>query len=214
MSNQRSRNFCLITYHEKENIEYVLKNNPVVRHWCCILHDKDKKEGSEELKEPHFHVLINLNNAMTERAVQKLFPSTQSTLSQIMRDKSNCFCYLTHEDVPDKHQYDEKDIMSDDLQWWKGLCEGGEDNEKFLNILNDITSNVPLREMARRYGRDIIINYGKYRDFANEMQRREQIEKRGKEIVELPDEKAVRLVDLATGEVVKYHRVKPRKLSK
>ncbi len=206
MSNQRSRNFSLITYHSQEVIESVLCSRDVIRHWCYIIHDKDKKENSEELKEKHYHILINLNNAMTETALQKLFPVGQSTLSQIMRDKSNCFNYLTHADRPDKYQYQESELVSDDIEYWKGLSIGGDDNEKVLNILNDIMLHVPLREMAKRYGRDVVINYSKYASFATCIEREERIFRVENEVVDLLDDNSIRLVDLRTGVVVKKYK--------
>jgi hypothetical protein len=34
-----------------------------IRHYAYILHDKDKKENSDELKKPHYHFLVHFEQA-------------------------------------------------------------------------------------------------------------------------------------------------------
>lgn len=180
MNNERCRNFALITYHSEEVIKAVLTlNSDLIRHYAYILHDKDirtKENGEVVPVEPHYHLLLNLNNAMTYTAVCKLFPKEQNTMAQPMRDMSDCFNYLNHNDKPDKYQYDDSLIKCDDLDYWQGLKKG-ESADRVLNILDDILNGVSFRDLAKRYGRDLIINYYKYRQFAIEMQRQEDLQK-------------------------------------
>lgn len=166
-NNERVRNYALITYHAKEVIEEVLKElvkSGRVRHWAYIIHDKDKDENGE-LKEKHIHILVQLNNAMSLSAVRALFPVGANTLAQPMYDKADCFNYLNHKDKPDKYQYPDEDIKADNMDYWKGL-QKGEADDKTMCIIDDILSNIPFRVMVSRYGRDFVINYGKYASMA------------------------------------------------
>lgn len=164
----RVRSYELITYHSQDVIEAVLMaNKSKIRHFAFILHDKDVKDDGSPA-EPHFHVLLCFNNAMTSSAVVKLFPVGQNTFPAPMRDKADCFNYLDHADCPDKFQYSHELIVSDDLDYWHDLQRGqnGNDDYRVLNIIDDILAFVPRYELARRYGRDIIINYDRYKEYA------------------------------------------------
>lgn len=172
MSEQRARNYALITYHSEEVIKTVLSEySSRIRNFAYIMHDKDTKEDGS-LQEVHYHVLLQLTNAMTLSAVRKIFPVGQNTLGQIVRDKADCFNYLDHADCPEKYHYDHSLIVSNDLAYWEGL-QSGEADDKTLSLLDDIIQDIPLRELARRYGRDVVLNYFKYREFAKMLRRLE-----------------------------------------
>lgn len=198
----QSRNFSLVTYHSEEILKAVLLGVSRIRHFAYIYHDKDKKEDSEELKEPHFHVLLNLNQPMTESAVKKLFPADKTVLTQPMRDKASCWNYLTHEDKPDKFQYEKSLVKCDDLKYWESLQEGGNDQEKYINILRDIISRVPLMDLVERYGRDVIINYDKYRQFAHAVDMEERPFTPPERCVVLRNETGTTIIDGDTGQIL------------
>ena len=87
---------------------------------------------------------------------------------------SDCFSYLDHHDKPDKFQYDDSLIVCDDLAYWQGLKKG-DTEERVLNIVDDLIAHVPYRELVRRYGRDIVINYNKYWEFSKRVYHEERI---------------------------------------
>ncbi len=191
MADFRCRNYGLITYHSEETIKTVLQTYAGrIRHFAYILHDKDTyehdvyekdKNGNTtdkilhkkgETKEKHYHLLLSMNNAMTLTAIRALFPIGANTLGQAIRDKADCFNYLNHKDAPDKYQYPDKAIICDDFDYWKGI-QSGESDDRTLNIIDDIISGVGFRELAKRYGRDLVINYQKYWSFAKNVKRTE-----------------------------------------
>ena len=47
------------TCYHKEQLDLVIANTDV-KNYAYILHDKDKQENSDELKKPHYHFLIQL----------------------------------------------------------------------------------------------------------------------------------------------------------
>lgn len=172
MSELRSRNYALITYHPEEVIKSVLAEySSRIRHFAYILHDKDTKDDGSP-QEVHHHILLQFTNAMTWTACRKLFPIGQNTLAEVMREKADCFRYLDHSDLPDKFHYDHSLIVSDDIKYWESL-QSGEQDDKTLNLLDDFLADVPLRELVRRYGRDVVINYQRYREFAQMLRRAE-----------------------------------------
>lgn len=164
--NQRAHNFACITYHTEEVINAVLTaNSRAIKHYAFICHDKDLNEKGE-LKERHFHVILQFYNARTVSAVRKMFPSEQNSLAQIVFDKSAMFAYLTHEDKPEKMQYPIEAVTADDMDYWQSLGVVGEADSKTASILSDLLAKVPLMTMVARYGRDFVINYSKYVEFA------------------------------------------------
>lgn len=170
MSELRSRNYALITYHSEEVIKSVLAEySSRIRHYAYIKHDKDTKDDGSP-QEVHHHILLQFTNALTLSACRKLFPIGQNTLGQAMRDKADCFKYLDHSDLPDKFHYDHSLIVSDDIKYWEST-QSGEADEKTMSVLDDMIAGVSLRELVRRYGRDFVINYQRYREFAQMLRR-------------------------------------------
>ncbi len=226
MADIRFRNYGLITYHSEEVVKMVLQVHAKrIRHWAYILHDKDTYEHDVyekdekgnttanllhrkgDIKEKHFHLLLCMNNAMSLAAVRNLFPTGANTLGQGIRDKSDCFNYLNHKDKPEKYQYPDEAIICDNPDYWKSI-QGGEDDDRTINILDDIISGVGFRELAKRYGRDLVVNYHKYWEFAKAVERTERadIEKLPEgmtsENVNVHDETIFENVHPETGEIL------------
>ena len=205
---KRVRNWALITYHSEEVIKTVLQGNSArIRHWAYIKHDKDTNED-KTLKETHYHVLLQFNNSITMSAVRALFPAGQNTLAQPEYDKVASFLYLNHRNEPDKYQYPDTDIVCNDPDYWKKLQESGEDDDKTVAIIDDIIACVPFRELMRRYGRDLVINYNRYRDFANAVRMEENAAPSipsNKDIV-FKDKTGVQIINGETGETLVKHR--------
>lgn len=172
--NERVRNYALITYHNEETIQNTMQyltSNGRVRHWAYIPHDKDKNEDGSE-KEKHIHLLLQLNNSMSNTAVRALFPQGANTLAQAMYDKADCFNYLTHKDKPDKYQYPETDIKADNITYWQNL-QKGEADDKTMNIIDDLIEGLPMRLLVSRYGRDFVVNYRNYEAMASMIRKQE-----------------------------------------
>ena len=206
MKIERVRNYAMITYHSEEVIKATLDcllKMGRVRHYAYIPHDKDM-DSEGNFKEKHIHMLLQLNNAMTLTAVRALFPLGANTLAQPIYDKADCFNYLTHKDKPNKYQYEDTDIVADNMEYWKGLQKGQED-DKTMCILDDIISNVPYRLMVSRYGRDFVINYGKYACMA------QMIESEESRHLRSPAKERAYLIEEETGEI--FHRREQLKIN-
>lgn len=156
-SKKRSRNFSLITYLSKEDLQEVLSFHlENIKAYAYILHDKDNKEN-------HFHLVLSLYNATTANAVCKWFRGYVddkgqpiNTIGQCVHDKSAVFCYLTHENAKDKFQYSYDDIIGYNQEFFLDSEEIKVDSVSMA--LEDLLSGVSVRVLCKRYGRDFIIH--------------------------------------------------------
>lgn len=171
----RSRWAALICYCAPHLIDRRLRElveGGDIRFFAYILHDKDVTEDGK-IKMPHTHIVVNSTTPLRERAFRNLFAGLdgdQNTLGNVIlrdyvRDRLR---YLTHEDEgKEKHHYSVDEVVTSDLHTFHKLSAdfvNGE-NEKWLNVLDDVMQ-CDRREFARRYGRDGILNYYRYLEFA------------------------------------------------
>lgn len=188
----RVRTFSCITYLNEMALKIVLfAHSHQVRVYAYAYHDKDTyeddiidQESGEvlhqkgDLKEPHYHVLLVLNNGNTVSAVRRWFYGYEdrdgkeiNTLVQISRDKYATFDYLTH-NTPEcirqgKYLYPEDIIVSNDINHFRGHYSADLDSAQLIML--DMCRGVPYREMIFKYGRDFILNFEKYKTLATEL---------------------------------------------
>lgn len=160
---KRSRNFSLISYLDEIQIKFVLcEHANHIKSCAYIYHDKDMKEDGT-LKEPHYHILLCLYNARYESSIKNWFMRFENsdgdlinTHTQVCRDISNTYRYLTHstENSKDKYRYSKDDIKGVNLDFFKDLDEQDKDNA--LCALEDLLNGISYRVLFQRYGRDVI----------------------------------------------------------
>lgn len=192
--NDRCYNFFVMTYLKPEDFLPTLKRD-CVKHYAYIHHDKEDCE-------PHFHIILLLNNAKTKSAVQRMFPTHQNTFAEVLLDKGFAFDYLTHENEPEEvPRYDKKDIVTDNFNYFYDICTGNEKedkDEKTIAIIDDILAKMPARELLYKWGRDVVINFDKYLKFADRIT---------SELCVTPAKMPASLIDEESGEVV-YGKLK------
>ena len=179
---QRSRNFALSTYLSKEQVKDVLfRHDKQIKAYAYIEHNKDLNEDKTP-KENHIHILLRTINNITVDNVRNWFKGYTdlkglpiNTLGQVMHDITSSFEYLTHNTeqakADGKYLYDENEVISNDLGYFKNNTEHTEDNIT-LAIL-ELCEGVPLKEVATKYGRDFIIHYQSIKMLFNDIQRQE-----------------------------------------
>lgn len=161
--------------------------------------DELKDEGT--FKKPHYHILLKCYGAHTENAVRKWFYRFYVTEEVVDNDSgekvsmrintlnklcdSVCACrdYLTHKNEPEelgKFVYDVKDVIEFGAGW-QAFNKVGRSSDDCLEILDRMNEGATRRELARDYGRDMLINYDKYMRYAMAMEYEEQ---RAKEVVD------------------------------
>ncbi|MBR0341765.1 MAG: replication protein [Oscillospiraceae bacterium] len=79
---------------------------------CAVspLHDKDYNADGE-IKKAHYHILLAYDGPTTQRSVASMLAPLNGPLPQGCESVRGAYRYLTHEDNPEKAQYDTKDIL-------------------------------------------------------------------------------------------------------
>lgn len=75
------------------------------------LHDRDVNPTGE-LKKPHYHVIVSYDGPTTFGNVEKLTLRLNQPIPQPLEQVRGYYRYLTHEDNPEKAQYDKADIRT------------------------------------------------------------------------------------------------------
>lgn len=179
---KRVRSFCLSTYLTKCEVGEVLrKHERQIRAYAYIEHDRDvNKDGSP--KPRHIHLLMRTVNNRTVDDIRNWFKGYTdekgmpvNTLGQEMHDIGSSFEYLTHDTEAaiseGKFRYDPADIISNDVDYFKGTSERDEDNISLAVM--DLCNGIPLREVSLKYGRDFIIHYASIKLLFNDIQLQE-----------------------------------------
>lgn len=181
-SSARSRCFSLTSYLNEAQIRLVLVSHQhQVRAFAFALHDKDvytEEDRAGELKEKHYHIIIVTYNATTLSAVRRWFYGWNddngnmiNTLGQICYDKYSAYDYLTHSDPKSiqegKYLYSKDIIISNDYGHFTGHSTSDYDNSQL--IITDMMNGVPYEILWKKYGRDFIINFDKYRYFCEHL---------------------------------------------
>ncbi|QKX95696.1 MAG: replication initiator protein [Rapeseed phyllody phytoplasma] len=114
-------NSNLINQPKIENILEAKKN--AIQNYAFILHDKDIYQNEKEaqlngkkigdLKTPHWHIYLRFNNAYDVKHIAQWFNTEENFVSKIKGRFSDALMYMIHANRTDKHQYDEREVVSD-----------------------------------------------------------------------------------------------------
>lgn len=153
----RNYSFNIVTY---------ITDTEVISDFCSrafkyayILHDKDLN------KPPHYHIVCTFKQNKSFESVRKLFPDNQNTIVKKLIDKYGAFEYLTHKNDPDKYQYSDDLVVTNDLKYFSRPLSKEFSNEQFL--FDICFSTLSQYDLALRYGRDYIIHRAQYLEFKN-----------------------------------------------
>lgn len=119
-------------YYEIQNIyeEHIKKDALIafmkqyyIEEYFFILHDKDTfidiKDNQEKTKKPHYHIIVGTNE--DSRTAKKTLQNVFVTISEKVRinnvkNLTKFMRYLTHKDNSEKHQYNDNEIISNNLE--------------------------------------------------------------------------------------------------
>lgn len=159
-TDKKSRFFAFMSYLTKEQIlDVIYKKATSIRAYAIIDHNKDEAE-------PHRHFVLRTNGSWTAPQINKWFDGQTdengkkiNTFCEIVHDRTAICDYLTHKNDPDKHQYDESDIIDGGLY---DIRSKGETADDTYEIIEKMAAGTSTREMVRLYGRDFVYHYGSY----------------------------------------------------
>lgn len=93
-----------------------------VQDWFYILHDKDtyteddEKKNAEHkagtLKKAHYHIYLSLKDSTNIKYIAAAFCVPENFVCRVKGKWVDAMLYATHRNSPDKHQYDDTEIIS------------------------------------------------------------------------------------------------------
>lgn len=168
---KKARLFALSTYAIDDDIKKVIQyHESQIRYYCYILHDKDINEDGT-LKENHTHIILETYDPYFVETIRKWFKTCidtkgelATTLGQNVFDRKGICEYLLHINNPDKYQYSENEITNlPDYHFIKQTTPRVDDQPS-INIVNDMLAGLDTYQLVQRYGREYIINQGRYKE--------------------------------------------------
>ena len=110
--NVKKRNWAFVLYPESAPADWVDKIQQTGLQ-CAIspLHDKDVNPTGEN-KKPHYHVIVTYSGPTSYNVVKGLTDELQQPIPQPLEQVRGYYRYLTHQDNPEKAQYDVRDIRT------------------------------------------------------------------------------------------------------
>lgn len=108
----RTRTWALVVYPESapEDWKQVIADEHVPA-FISPLHDKDVS-GDGEKKKAHWHVLLMYNGKKSYKQIKDLTDRLNAPPPQPVKDRRGYARYLIHADDPNKHQYEQADVIS------------------------------------------------------------------------------------------------------
>lgn len=106
-----------LEYIDILNVTNVLNNNPSIRDWAFIIHDKDVRDDGTP-KTSHIHIAIRFHYACDSKHICQWFGLQESQIEKVKGRWSDMLKYLTHENAPTKFRYSDDEVKSN-FDWKK-----------------------------------------------------------------------------------------------
>ena len=162
---------CFLSAKACEQIILNTDLKDAVEHYAIITHDKDAGVPA------HTHMLIKFyrNERIQSRLVEYFHVDNVSSCEHQAYVK---FKYLTHDSdkcrKEKKYQYNETEVISDDLSYFKKLDVTVVDSSP-MNIIDAILAQKSERYLVSTFGRDYILNKARYWDCARSIASEESL---------------------------------------
>ena len=185
--------YNLITYNREEVIRKFCET--CTKKYAYIYHDKDEKE-------PHYHIIATFTQRKSLNQIRKMLTecgADQNTLEQETIDLKGSYEYLTHKNQPEKYQYSEESIVTNDKNHFTTTQIQKIDDTEFVEDL--IEGKMTYKEMAYKYGRDYIRNFTAYNHFKQQVKMQEASIQAIKTLEQAMQEPCQTVIDLETGEI-------------
>lgn len=107
--------------HWRELLEAKFQGDPNIKDWSYILHDQDCNDQSEPVA-PHIHGVVSLSESRNVSTIANYFDVPAQCIGFIRQkikrgkryfsDIGGALSYLTHRNAPEKHQYDDSEVVA------------------------------------------------------------------------------------------------------
>lgn len=162
---KRFKKVSMLTYEKDALLEFLQVTNPYSFAWIC--HDKDTNADGTPVK-PHYHAVVKYDNGVRVSHMAKVF--TENVCFEVPYNEKAIEDYLLHMNSPEKYQYDPSEVTQYTESGRRAMFVSREEYqaETMTELLNDLQT-LSMRELALKYGRDMMLNYDRYRKFVKEM---------------------------------------------
>lgn len=135
----RTRNYATIVYPESAPDDWIsILEEYKVPSLISPLHDQDYNQKAErELKKAHYHVIIMFTSVKTLEQARAVTSSIGGVGCEPVPSIRGYARYLCHMDNPDKHRYDESDIIALSGADYYGLINLVSDKYKCIDEMVD-----------------------------------------------------------------------------
>ena len=163
-----------------------LRDDAMIGEFAFAQHDKDMGSNGK-LKEKHIHLYLTTPVKRAESTVKKMFANLHQedgTVGNVLIrsyttakgrygkpiDLRECDDYLTHENDATKYHYERSIIFKS--QHWDDVVREDEENDNVENdtavdiVMHLLAGDMTNYQLMQKYGRDFILHYKQYRDFA------------------------------------------------
>lgn len=182
--NKRAYSWEIIIYSDINTIKKTLLNWHLIQNYLFAYHSLDyTTEGS--LTKPHTHCYLTFLTRVSPAYVARhvnlysdgLYEVSSNLVESIKGSLQDCYSYALHknctkDELQYKHVYDDNILDCSNLRLFKRTFADKENVS--YQILLDLEAHLPLRTLAQKYGRDLIIHYTAYRDFLDRIKEEEQ----------------------------------------
>ena len=177
------KRIAIITYAKAKQVELILENHKAsIQAYAWIVHDRDKTDT-------HCHVFMAFNSERKGTDILKWFEcctdekdEKANTRWQYVKSNERLLQYLTHENAPEKERYNETDIKYSSEEARNELLESCEVDNGF-EALEAMLNDKPLKDIARKHGRDFIRHYSSYKLLAQDIKAQERRKKEDEELL-------------------------------
>lgn len=188
--------FAIVSYASIDDIkEICAEHNDQLIGWATIEHNRDEDENGND-KAWHRHLVLYCKRSMSPDTIKKWFVHCKDakgefantlvqykhtcrkqdgTVEEQTIDLAGATFYLVHEDkqgkpLAPKWHYSWDEVFGNNIDvlknWTYGTKETTERKDNTFEILEQVIAGVSPYELAKRYGRDYIMNFRKYVDLA------------------------------------------------
>lgn len=172
---KQSHWFFCATYASDEQLkEFANANAHRIDYMSYIVHNKDLLDDGTP-KTEHKHLLIKVTTKSTITTVRNMFEracfvdasnKAVTTLVEYCESAQGSYEYMTHKNDPKKAQYNDSERVT--LLGDNSIVERSYNGKRAqtddltFEILEALVNGVSKWTLAKKYGRDFILNYSKY----------------------------------------------------
>lgn len=118
---------------EKEDIKAIIEAIPNLNAYWLILHDKDIIIDTGELKQEHYHIIVDYNQPSTKTSASSQLKKYLEKIGLLkicpnvnivkIRNIKKYIRYLTHKDNIEKYQYQDNEVITNQPDQYKEMID-------------------------------------------------------------------------------------------